>query len=115
MGLDCYIQKKLTDAAGKESSEELWYGRKENAIHGWMQRHSGIEAGDFNCEDLPLTNELMDEFEADLKAKKINSTGGFFFGSQQEQKEIQEVGQEFLAVARQSIAAGEKPYYFSWW
>ena len=115
MGLDCYIHKKVTDAAGEEYSKELWYGRKENAIHGWMQRHSGIDADDFNCKDLPLTKNLMDEFAADLKASKVTSTGGFFFGGAQDQEDVREVGQKFLTVARQSIAAGEEPYYFSWW
>ena len=30
MGLDCYVMVK-TDTG---ESEELWYGRKENEIHG---------------------------------------------------------------------------------
>lgn len=47
MGLDAYV--RVTEIS------ELWYGRKENEIHGWMQRKSGIPADEFNCVELPLT------------------------------------------------------------
>jgi len=128
MGLDCYVQFDSSD----DETIQIWYGRKENEIHGWMQRHSGMEAGDFNCEKLFLIPELLSEFEEAIKALKegrlivageletytnndLVPTSGFFFGSPGDPVEVAETAIKLLEAARQAIADGHKPYYFSWW
>ena len=111
MGLDAYIQVEKT----KVVTEDLWYGRKENAIHGWMQEHSGIDAEDFNCKKMVLTTELLKAFKEDLKAGKVTSTSGSFFGGEQEAEEIMLAAKALIKAAQDAIKAGDKPYYYSRW
>lgn len=116
MGLDAYVRvttKEVPD--GINETEEIWYGRKENEIHGWMQRQSGIAAEDFNCVPLPLTAELLDQFESIFKLKLLVPTSGFFFGSANEPNEVVEAAQALLDASRKTIAEGKEPYYTSWW
>ena len=116
MGLDCYIQYDIPEeAASGTKTVKIWYGRKTNAIHGWFQRKSGIEASDFNCEKLPITEEMLHEFEVDLAADAVTPTSGFFFGSPEDKEEIQEDGREIIEAVREALLDGKKPYYFSWW
>lgn len=117
MGLDCYLQKDLglEDDGRTWKSEELWYGRKTNALHGWMQRRSGIDAGDFNCERLYLDAQALDDLEKDCALGSVLPTNGFFFGSPEEREYIQGYTEEFIKTGREALAAGDKIYYFSWW
>ena len=114
MGLDCYVLVKSTDSE-EESRQELWYGRKENEIHGWMQRHSGIPAEDFNCVEFQLTPELIDQFEQALHHEELFYTPGFFFGGAGSQEQITEAATDLIKSVRQAHAEGKAPYYFSWW
>jgi len=115
MGLDCYVRVKKTDISGEQETEEIWYGRKENEIHGWMQRHSGVSAGDFNRVAFPLTAEILDSFEAALKDGMLVSTTGFFFGGPNAAGLVTEAAKDLLAAARKALAEGQEPYYYSWW
>ena len=111
MGLDCFVR---VSKPNQERVDEIWYGRKENEIHGWMQRQSGVAAGDFNCVELPLTEEMLDALEQDA-SKGLVPTSGFFFGSAGATDEVLLAVQELVAAARAALARGDKPYYFSWW
>lgn len=115
MGLDCYVLVKKPTATDANNSEEVWYGRKENAIHGWMQRKSGIPADDFNCVSFPLDYAVIDEFENDSLSGKLTSTSGYFFGGEQEAEAIRQVAHELITNVRESLNRGDKPYYTSWW
>ena len=116
MGLDAYVRiPVITDDPDAPQTKELWYGRKENEIHGWMQRQSGIAAEDFNCVSLPLTSELLDRFESAFKLKLLVPTSGFFFGAANEPDEVVEAAQALLDASRTAIAQGKEPYYSSWW
>mgnify|MGYP003435106851 FL=1 len=115
MGLDCYVNVKATDEAGKEEVQEIWYGRKENEIHGWMQRQSGVPADDFNCVEFPLTAEILDSFEAALKDGMLVSTTGFFFCCPNAADLVTEAAKDLLAATRNAISEGREPYYYSWW
>ena len=117
MGLDCYVlvKEEEEEEAENETREELWYGRKENEIHGWMQQHSGIPAKEFNCEPLPLTPELMDQFEQDLQQGKLQYTPGFFFGGPGTPDQINQAAVELINATRKALLEGKAPYYFSWW
>ncbi len=110
MGLDAYVRVKKT----KKVTKEIWYGRKENEIHGWMQRKSGIPAEEFNCLELPLTKELLDELETDVSAG-LPETTGFFFGSGNNKEGVAEAAKDLINAARLAIADGREPFYFSWW
>jgi hypothetical protein len=115
MGLDAYVRHDFKGVDDEIESTELWYGRKENEIHGWMQRQSGVLANDFNCVDFELTAELLDEFEDDLKKGMLIPTSGFFFGSGNNQESVTEEATKLLEAARLSLADGNTPYYTSWW
>ena len=115
MGLDCYVRvSKVDEASGKEEFTDIWYGRKENEIHGWMQRKSGIGAQDFNCHRFPLTLELMDQLENAEQCGQLTPTEGFFFGSGNPADEINRAVEELLIATRTAIACGKEPHYFSW-
>lgn len=115
MGLDAYVRVKTGDKTEESVPEDIWYGRKENEIHGWMQRQSGIPADDFNCVALPLTTELLDQFESAFKLKLLVPTSGFFFGAANAPDEVAEAAQNLLDASRAAIAEDKAPYYFSWW
>ena len=109
MGLDCYVH--TTD----ESDEEIWYGRKENEIHGWMQRKSGVPAEDFNCVKLPLTLELLEEFRQDALDGKLTPTSGFFFGCAGETDYVLNMALKLYVACVLAIKSGKEIYYTSWW
>lgn len=115
MGLDCYIRKNVVQKDGKVASEELWYGRKTNEIHGWMQRQSGVPADDFNCVEFYLTKELMDTLQADHVKGNLPATAGFFYGHGGSTEEVATEVKEVLTAAREALNNGELPYYYSWW
>jgi hypothetical protein len=112
MGLDCYVMKKKPS---ETEPKEVWYGRKESEIHGWMQRESGIPAEEFNCEDLVLTPELLDKFEGDAANGMLTHTVGFFFGAENDQHRVNQNVSAILSAARLSIAEGYEVRYTSWW
>lgn len=115
MGLDAFIRCDFKGVDNEIESEELWYGRKENEIHGWMQRESGIAAEDFNCVQFPLTTEILDKLEADSKAINLVPTQGFFFGSDNDPAEVRQQVKDLLSAARKALEDGLEPYYSSWW
>lgn len=116
MGLDAYVRiPVITDDPDAPNSKELWYGRKENEIHGWMQKQSGVPAEDFNCVPLPLTSELLDALEKAMNNNELVHTTGFFFGNGNSAEETNEAVTELIKASRQAIANGKKPYYTSWW
>ena len=116
MGLDAYVHiPVITDDPDAPQTKKLWYGRKENEIHGWMQRQSGVIAEDFNCVPLPLTSELLDRFESAFKLKLLVPTNGFFFGAANDLDQVAKAAQALLDASRAAIAEGKEPYYSSWW
>lgn len=116
MGLDAFVRiPVITDDADASDYKEIWYGRKENEIHGWMQRQSGIDPDDFNCVSLPITHELLDQLKKDVLKGELTSTAGFFFGDPNELEEIKKAVTALIQVSRAALMQGNKPYYFSWW
>lgn len=112
MGLDCYVFEE--DSKNPDNKQEIWYGRKENEIHGWMQAKSGIPAGEFNCEEFDLTHELLDELAA-VEEKDMPHTPGFFFGGPGDWEGIKEARDSLIDAARTALNEGKRVYYDSWW
>ena len=133
MGLDMYAFTVPADAVGDNvvdlkqyddddnhivEKEELFYWRKFNALHGWMEnlyRLKGGTAESFNCNTVRLTSEDLDRLEMDTGNNKLVPINGFFFGEQTIYPEDLESVAIFVAKAREALADGKAVFYDSWW
>ena len=122
MGLDMYAYTTRaalafpTDFDEPEDAKELHYWRKHPDLHGWMEalyRSKGGTADSFNCVGLALTSADLDRLEADIRAKRMPDTIGFFFGNSDGTETEDDLA--FIADARVAIAAGLSVTYSSWW
>lgn len=120
MGLDMYamVTKMQPENPVKfetDDAVELHYWRKHPNLHGWMAALYSEKGGTetFNCEPVVLTEDDLDQLEADIRAKQLPSTTGFFFG----ESDGTEVSDDlhFITKAREAIAEGKTVYYTSWW
>lgn len=121
MGLDMYAHY-LHEAPAKpvdfevKNYGELHYWRKHPNLHGWMEhlyREKGGQDASFNCVNLVLTTEDLDRLEADIRARNLPRTSGFFFG-ESDGSEVED-DLRFIAKARSAIAEGLTVFYSSWW
>lgn len=126
MGLDMYafavnadsVGDGVVDVALGDGAEQIFYWRKFNALHGWMEDLYRLKRGlrhDFNCTTVRLTLSDLDRLEMDVGANKLVPRNGFFFGSQEIYPEDLESVGDFVKVARQAIADGKAVFYDSWW
>jgi hypothetical protein len=132
MGLDMYAFTVAADAAGDNvvdldinygtdneiEKTELFYWRKFNALHGWMEDLYRIKGGakeSFNCTTVRLDAKDLDRLEMDTGNNKLVPINGFFFGAQTIYPEDLESIADFIAKARQALAGGKAVYYDSWW
>jgi len=133
MGLDMYAFTVAADAVGDNvvdlkqyddyenrivEKEKLFYWRKFNALHGWMEDLYRIKGGaeeSFNCTTVRLTSEDLDRLEMDTGNNKLVPINGFFFGVQTIYPENLESVAEFVAKAREALADGKAVFYDSWW
>jgi len=123
MGLDQYANARrgeaIVDDEGYtyyEDSMELACWRKHPNLQGWMQElyyEKGGE-GDFNCVDVELTLDDLDDLEESLDEKALPETVGFFFGSNADDY-YAEADREFIVAARAAIKQGYTVVYSSWW
>jgi hypothetical protein len=124
MGLDMYaftvpadsVGDGVTDVALGDNAVELFYWRKFNALHGWMEQLYRSKKGlrvDFNCTTVRLTSEDLDRLERE--ANTLQPVAGFFFGEQAIYPEQLESIADFIAKAREALADGQAVYYDSWW
>jgi hypothetical protein len=127
MGLDMYaftvdakdVGDAVTDVAlNPDNSVELFYWRKFNALHGWMEQLYRSKNGlrvDFNCTTVRLTSEDLDRLEMDTGNNKLVPINGFFFGEQTVYPEDLESIADFIAKAREALDYGKAVFYDSWW
>ena len=126
MGLDMYayavpadsVSDKVTDVALDDIDVELYYWRKFNALHAWMEnlyRLKGGTAVSFNCNTVRLDAKDLDRLEMDIGNNKLVPVNGFFFGEQTLYPEQLESVADFIAKAREALADGKAVYYDSWW
>jgi hypothetical protein len=127
MGLDMYAfsvdvevaRGGVVDVAlDADTATEIFYWRKFNALHGWMEDLYRQKRGlrhDFNCTTVRLTANDLDRLEMDTGNNKLVPVNGFFFGAQEIDSEDLESVATFIKVARQALADGKAVFYDSWW
>ena len=127
MGLDMYAFTVNADSVGDgvvdvaldvDTATEIFYWRKFNALHGWMEDLYRQKRGlrhDFNCTTVRLTANDLDRLEMDTGNNKLVPVNGFFFGAQEIDSEDLESVSDFIKVARQALANGKAVFYDSWW
>jgi hypothetical protein len=128
MGLDMYAFKikheskiSESDPYGEENwandeKEELFYWRKHPDLHGWMENLYYAKGGDadtFNCVDVEITLDDLDELEEDVINDNLPHTEGFFFGKSSPEDKERDL--EFIEKARKAIEDGYEVIYTSWW
>jgi hypothetical protein len=128
MGLDMYaftvpaewagsIETDYAPDADRETTE-LFYWRKFNALHGWMEdlyRSKYGAKASFNCTTVRLNSKDLDRLEMDTGNNKLIPINGFFFGDQVVYPEDLESVADFIAKAREALADGKAVFYDSWW
>jgi hypothetical protein len=127
MGLDMYAFAVPADSVGDKVTDvewldddriELFYWRKFNALHGWMENLYRLKGGakaSFNCTTVRLDAKDLDRLEMDTGNNKLVPINGFFFGVTEIYPEDLESVADFVAKARQALADGNAVYYDSWW
>lgn len=124
MGLDMYAYSVPAEAVIDDFSfadgekTEIAYWRKHNALHGWMESQFIAKGGEgeFNCQPIRLTEDMLKELRTQIKGKSLECTSGFFFGGNYEyddwfaQRDLQ-----FVLEALTIVQSGGAVYYDSWW
>lgn len=122
MGLDQYAVARKGEPVKKDEDlewpekKELAEWRKHPNLEGWMEnlyRRKGGEE-EFNCVDVELTLEDLDELEKAVKGKNMPKTEGFFFGSDSDEH-YRKQDLQFIEDAREAIKEGWTVVYSSWW
>ena len=70
--------------------------------------------GEFNCVDVELTLEDLDNLEKTLDNQELPETEGFFFGENSDDH-YAEQDRDFIVSARSAIDKGYTVVYSSWW
>jgi hypothetical protein len=142
MGLDQYAyvaaqagdRDRYWDAGGDVDGEfqsplpeprELAYWRKHPNLQGWMEQlwidkgYPGREDPDdpnnmFNCIELELTWEDLDQLEQAVLEGRLPKTTGFFYGDDSDDY-YRAADLKFIKDARAEIFLGLKVFYNSSW
>lgn len=116
MGLEQYIN--VCD--NNQEKQEVAYFRKVNWLHNWMhnlhcKKYGAISAEDYNCVDTVLELSDLLELQKDVIEENIQSTSGFFFGTQEIYPEDKEQVLEVIAKCLVHRINKNKVTYDSWW
>ena len=136
MGLDQYATARRGEATKDgdgytvyEDSMELAYWRKHPNLQGFMEElwiekgkpnanppaeDGAVIGSDFNCVDLVLTLDDLDNLEKSLDNEALPEIAGFFFGDDADDH-YAEADREFIVQARAAIKQGYTVVYSSWW
>ena len=113
MGLDQTAYTKNKDG----EQEEIQYWRKHNALDGWMEalwRTKGND-GEWNCSELELTMQDIEQLEACVVNDSLPETSGFFYGGDSRLDEYKkEQTLEFISDAYDTLREGKKVFYSAW-
>jgi len=123
MGLDMYALKTKAipdDDVDFETQnfepEEIHYWRKHPNLHGWMENlyySKGGNRDSFNCTNLLLNIDDLNNLEYDISNNNLPQTAGFFFGTTNGDEVEDDL--QFVRNAKEAIAEGYSVYYSSWW
>lgn len=114
MGLDMYAYATEKDVAPEpETTTELYYWRKNNALHGWIADQFPNQED--NCEYLQLTEEMLERLKLAIREQKLKPREGFFFGSQSYDLSQGERDYQFCEGAISLIQQGLDVYYYAWY
>jgi hypothetical protein len=94
-------------------SYDLCDWRKHPNLQGFMEERWDGE-GEFNCVELELTLEDIDELEEAINSAGLPETGGFFFGDDSSEY-YKEQDLEFCKDAREALFFGYTVVYSSWY
>ena len=122
MGLDQYAYIS-NNGKHDDDSYDIAYWRKHNRLQGWMEKLYHRKGGRkvFNCVDVELKLEDIDQLEAAILNKDLPETGGFFFGSdsysdyEDKQYGYKDDDISFIEKAKQVLNNDDKLYYSCWW
>ena len=115
MGLDQYL-----NVSKGEETEQIGVWRKHSDLQGWMQQLA-IKKGlvdsikDFNCIDMQLSEEDIDNVEEAIKNSMLPKTTGFFFGYSYADEAERERDLLIFSEARDYSNMNWNVYYSCWW
>lgn len=115
MGLDMYA---YSCREGSDDKQDIYYWRKFNALHGWMEklyREKGGTVESFNCIHLQLTYDDLMRLQRDALNDKLTPTPGFFFGDLTIHSEDRASIFEFVGKSLAALSFGDRVFYDSWW
>lgn len=130
MGLDQYAYKvekgiipegvEIDFEISERNSSEDWYWRKNNYLQGWMEKLYRMKGGEdtFNCVNIKLTERDLLNLKEDIQNKDLESTSGFFFGTDFDYYSEDGQAQEdlnFVEQALEEIREGNEIVYSCWW
>lgn len=96
----------------------FYYWRKFNALHGWMSDLYFAKGGtdmDFNCNNVKVTLDDLENLMNTADKGKLKPTDGFFFGRQVIEPEDFESIFDFAYKAKDAIRNGKLVFYDSWY
>ena len=100
-----------------EEGESIAYFRKHADLHGFLAdvwaRETGRNPAEFNCEDLEITKDILDELSRFVHGPHNKHYSGFFWGASDDSK--WEDTKEALRLVEAELDAGRKVYFHSWW
>jgi hypothetical protein len=101
---------------GSQDKIEIAYWRKHPNLQGWMEAlwRSKGGTGEFNCEEVELTFQDLDNLMDAIKGSNLPQTQGFFFGSDKDYYYSRN-DLNFVRDAKAAIADGYQVFYLSWW
>lgn len=122
MGLDQILLAVKVDKENEEKNqvEKVWTWRKHSDLQGYMEKlavKKGIvkTAKEFNCVDLELTKEDIEDVQNAITDEDLPMTTGFFFG--QSYRDSGEREEDLIAFdgALSLQQVGFKIVYSCWW
>ena len=139
MGLDQYAYTRPQRKRNSDEDISIMEWRKHNRLQGWMQnlweskgcpnaQTEGDEMGDFNCVELELTSQDIDDLESAINNFELPESNGFFWGSDSyfwndENDEpfpdneywYKETDLRFVNEARKAINNKNRVFYSCWY
>lgn len=139
MGLDQYAYSRPPRKRNSDDDVQLMEWRKHNRLQGWMQQlwedkgcpnaqTEGDEMGDFNCVELQLTAQDIDNLEYSINNFELPEANGFFWGSDsyfwndedgkpfpENEYYYKEQDLNFISEARKMLDKGYRIYYTCWY